>query len=890
MNKPLHLNLRERIGLLLPEVAERDRLLKLIDYEPDAAIGRLRTLVENLVFSICDSEGIKIKEDLVDAIGVLGCDDKSPDGEKCRKRRQEATGSAGPILNGRHNSYLQELRKLGNTAIHPWDPKAGKPREITWSQTDVEVAVNQFLGVLEWWNVEYGKGRKLRSIYENVPGQHPHLGIERLDDLFGREEDIRKVRDLLSSNSGRLVTLRGSGGVGKTRLAQAVAWDAMPEYGDQVAFVALDQTDSARLLADPGYLASEVGEKLGLKPPCQREALVGFLYPRRFLLILDNCEHVVDACADLVRYLVSQCPLLRILATSRRPLYLGSIEQVWTVPSLPYPDPDRLPSDRGRQLAWLRGYPSVDLFEKHAGRRTGDFDLGGEDPRTVARICKALDGIPLALELAASRVADVGLGEIAEQLERILDLLETKDRDRPPRALAVRATIGWSYNLLRSEEHRKLLARMAVFRGGCSLKAVKAVCRLDGTDEAALQSSLRELVDDALVVLERKEGRYRQLETIRQFGWEKVQESGEADPLRGRHLDYYLTLAEEAEPYLMTGGEEASLARLIREHENVRSALEFGLGSAHRREAALHLAAVLPRFWTQRGYLSEGKKFLESALDLLGPPHGEGSGQADQGKAAPSLRARLLFGAGLVAWYRMDRPGVKKYFEECLDICRRINDPRGQADSLNYFGNLACDEGDFAAARQFHEKALEIYTTLKDDNDIAGSLHNLGEAALYDGDPEKARLLVEEGLRLLDNDRMKQSWRANCAELLGTIALERGDATAARAYHEKALQIRRRTDEDVNIPYSIEGYAAIAAHEGDLDRAARLYGAAASLRDRFECPLPPVQQERLDRKVGTLRERMGEAGFEAARSSGYSLTYEEAVECALPGRMPPPIS
>ena len=454
----------------------------------------------------------------------------------------------------------------------------------------------------------------------------------QLTSFIGREREIDEVKHLLTTT--RLLTLTGAGGCGKTRLALQVAADAPGVYPDGVWLGELAALSDPALV--PHAVASAVGAR-EIPGSTVTESLVGYLRTRTLLLVLDNCEHVVGAAAELVDALLRSCPGVRILATSREPL--GSAgETTWRVPSLAVPPHSAVGE---LDLEHLTQYETVQLFIDRALAALPGFVVTSQNAAALAEICRRLDGIPLAIELAAARVRAFSVDQIAARLDDRFRLLTAGQRTAMPRQQTLRATVDWSYMLL-SDPERALLRRLSVFAGGWAFEAAEAVAAGDGIHTYAVLDLLPQLVDKSLVIAEEQRGavRYRLLETIRQYARDRLQEAGEAERTRDRHLTYFLQLAEEAEPKLRGSEDRLFLVRLEEEHANLRLALEWGLTPSARGDAALRLSGALTWFWWLRSYHDEGRRWLARALAATpGPVGAAHEGASRRGMAgAPSAQ------------------------------------------------------------------------------------------------------------------------------------------------------------------------------------------------------------------------------------------------------------
>ena len=521
------------------------------------------------------------------------------------------------------------------------------------------------------------------------------------------------------------------------------------------------------------------------------------LRPKRLLLVLDNCEHLVAACAALADSLLLTCPGLRILATSREALNIPG-EIVWQVPSLT--SPDALPASGGPPLGHLARYEAVRLFVDRAVGARSTFTVTPQSAPAVAQICHRLDGIPLALELAAARVKALSVEQIAARLDDRFRLLTGGHRTALPRHQTLRATVDWSYALL-SEPERTLFNRLSVFAGGWTLEAAEAICAGEGIEAGEVFELLAQLVDKSLVLAEERSGevRYRLLETIRQYGAEKLRQAGEEVVQRERHRDWYLRLAEQAEPKLKGPEQAAWLNRLAIEHDNLRAALEWGRlealagsepapslsigqalersagtehGGAEAGQAGLRLVGALWWFWRLRGYLSEGRKWLAEAL-----------ARAPERTVA---RAKALHGAGWLAFVQGDFPAARHLLEESLAVAREVGYRQDIASCLSNLGFLALAQGDQAAAHALYQEGVVVAREVGDGWGLGWALLRAGNAALDEDDNAAARALLEESLAVR-RELGDQQGSALSLLFLGLTAFRQGDHAAARALYQESL-------------------------------------------------------------------------------------------------------
>ncbi|SRR5579884_626936 len=487
---------------------------------------------------------------------------------------------------------------------------------------------------------------------------HRHNLPVQLSSFIGREKQIVEVQALLAR--ARLLTLTGSGGTGKSRLSLQVAADLVETYRDGVWLVELAAVSDAALVVQAVASVVNVREEPG-KPLLQ--SLVEGLRGKQLLLVLDNCEHVLEAAASLAEGVLKQCPEVKILASSREGLGLSG-EQTYRVPSL------GLPPDPGQRrtvgLEDVIGSESVRLFAERAALVRPDFTLTPGNAPTLARLCHRLDGIPLALELAAARVRALPVEQIEARLQDRFRLLTGGSRTALPRQQTLRALIDWSYDLL-SETERTLLRRLSVFMGGWTLEAAEAICAGEGIEEWEVLDLLTSLVDKSLVVYEGPEPstRYRLLETIRQYARDRLYEAGDGALYRDRHRDWFLSLAEQAEPQLQGPEQALWLERLETEHDNLRAALEWSLAADGSAEAGLRLVGALWRFWEMRGYLTEGRAHLADALSHA------------QTQERTQERARALTGAGNLAWHQSDYEAARTLHEQSLAIYQALGNTKG---------------------------------------------------------------------------------------------------------------------------------------------------------------------------------------------------------------------
>ena len=745
------------------------------------------------------------------------------------------------------------------------------------------------------WQVGASTFPPLRSLslYDNnLPQQ--------LTSFVGRTRELAEIKSQLERS--RLLTLTGSGGTGKTRLSLQVVAEVLEQFPGGVWLVELAP------LTDPNLVPQLVAHVLNVNEvPGEplTKTLVAALKERQLLLVLDNGEHVLDACAKLVDSLMRDCPKVRILLSSREPLGIAG-ESTYRVPSL------SLPSRKAEYTPeTLIQFEAVNLFVERAILIKPDFTITKNNVTTLVQVCHQLDGIPLAIELAAARIRSMPIEQLATRLEDRFRILTGGSRTALPRQQTLRALIDWSYDLL-EENQKALLCRLSVFVGGCTLESVEAVCCGEGIDSWEVLELLTALCDKSLVVYEEVEGeaRYRLLETIRQYARDRLLERGASEGFRDQHLAYYLALVEEAELHLRGAKQKVWLDRLDRERDNLRAALEWSITSSRGIESALRFSSAVWLFWLTRGYLTEGWELLARVRALRTLTAGDAA-----------LRARVLGGAGSLAYALCDYVSAKALYEESLAIRREVNDRVGIANAL---GNLAMVLLRFSdtipAAKALYEESIAIRRELGDRAGIASSLEGLANLAAWQGDFTEARVMLEEVLPFL-REIGHLGGIASSLNNLGMIAYAQYDFSSSRALHEESLALRRELGDRGGLSLSLGNLGDVAVAEGNYtsaralfdeslaircdlgDRrgifmllygyaalataleapltAARLWGAAQELFEEFGASLPTYKRERYLQPVALVRTTLGDATFDAAWTEGRALTMEQAIELAL---------
>jgi predicted ATPase/class 3 adenylate cyclase len=633
---------------------------------------------------------------------------------------------------------------------------------------------------------DFPRLRSLQAFAHNLPVQ--------LTSFVGREGELAEVRSLL--DGVRLLTLTGAGGTGKTRLALQVAGDLVDGFADGVWFVPL------AALPDPSLIAENVLSALGLReepgrPPV--DTLTESLAPNRTLVILDNCEHLVDACAHLAEGLLRACPDLRLLATSREPLQCEG-EVLWRVPSLAVPDAG---SRRKWRVEELVQHEAVRLFVDRATAANPRFAVNADNARDIAEVCWRLDGIPLALELAAARVRTHTVREIAARLDDRFALLTGGRRTALPRHRTLWAAVDWSYQLLTKAE-RRLFERLSVFAGSFDLAGAKAVGVGQNVSRREVRTLMTELVSKSLVAREGEQGhaRHRLLESLRAYGGERLEERGEVAEIRGRHLQYVGALVERSRTELYGPSQLEWLTRLETEHDNLRGAL--GWGVQHDVRSAAPLAASLVRFWDARCHWTEGREWLAQCL--------KGAGDA-----LAALQADLLAGAALLAFRQGDHDEADSLAEAGLRLSRDAAHPQGAAGALNTLGMIAQRRGDYATARAHHETGLALRREAGDEAGAARTLVNLGLLADEQGDIATARRHFEDGLALSRKLGDRSAIAVAINNLANVVAREGDRVRAARLYQE-SLAAHREVGDARAVAAVLSNLGLLAQDEGDLAR------------------------------------------------------------------------
>ncbi len=717
--------------------------------------------------------------------------------------------------------------------------------------------------------------------------------------FVGREKEIAAAKDLLLRQDVRLVTVTGPGGIGKTRLAVQVASGLLEIFPGGTHFVPLAP------ISDPALIPSMVIQTLGIRGASGQSPLEilkkHLLDSRRapMLLLLDNFEHVL-AAAPVLAELLATSPHLKILVTSRAALHVYG-EHEFPVPPLAVPDSRLMPS-----LTVLSQYPAVALFVQRAAAVKPDFVLNRENAHAVTEICAQLDGLPLAIELAAARIKVLSLSSICTRLASRMQLLTGGARDLPQRQQTLRSAIDWSYDLLTPAE-QKLFRRLSVFVRGCTLEGAEAVCDTKGDLNLDLLDGMASMVDKSLLQQfgqANGESRFVMLETIREYCREKLERSGEQVATKRAHAAYCLVLAEEVTTDQSAAEGSEWLERFTLDHDNFRAALQW-LTETEDAEWGLRLGAALFRFWEIREFFAEGRDTLGKVLKM------------PAAAARTKLRARALFSAGVLAIEQGDYTSGTTFVSESLAIARELHDNHGVAVSVNALAVLARDQDDLTLAHSMFEEGLMLWREVGDQKAVARSLSNLASVVKLQGDYPRAYSLYAECLSIFRElgDRTGVAWSLNSQgdvardqrdfaaaqtlyekslaifhELndrwgiagslsdLGNIAREQRDCHTAHSFYRESLKIFQELEHKRGIARLLEGFACSAAAQLQAERSLRLAGAAAALRQNIGTPLTPGEQAKLEAILDPVRQSLTNTAGTTAWLDGWAMPVEKAIE------------
>jgi predicted ATPase len=697
--------------------------------------------------------------------------------------------------------------------------------------------------------------RSLESVPNNLPVQ--------LTTFVGRERELAEVKRLLGST--RLLTLTGSGGTGKTRLSLQVGAEMLDQFHDGVWFVEFATIEDGALVIET------VAATLDLRQEADRSlvtTLTGFLRSRNLLLIFDNCEHVVSACAHLAETLLRSCPHLRVLASSREPLGIAG-ETAWPLPPLSLPNHWRDIGDGPDALERLSEYEAVRLFIDRATLARPNFQARADNISTIAQICWRLDGIALAIELAAARIRVLTLQQIVERLDDRFHLLTTGSRTAVPRQQTLRSLIDWSHDLL-SEPERVLLRRLAVFARGRTLEAIEAVCSGGIVEPWQTMDLLTQLVDKSLVYVEKSpygDSRYYILESIWDYANEKLVAAGEADDLRRRHLDYFLAYSEKVGPYLRGPHQKEWLEKTELEDRNLRFSVEASLELPGEVTKGLRIIAAMQRFVEVRGLFKEAR---ENYTKLLAHP---------DAATRDVIRARAVVAAGRLAWIADDMPATLALHTEALGLFREFGDNLGVAQALADLGFYALEARDLPRAEALLDEAGALAEPLGDARLTAHIQHIRGVIAAAKGDFTQAFALEDQGLALYQ--QIGDLWQSIIlAWNVGVNATILGRFTEARTHLTQCLRVGLDLGNGWGASYPLEALATLAVAEHQYERAGQLFGAGEAQRSRSGL-VPQAADHPALRAVLTAATDFHGPAVEKARNEGRLLGLKAATALAL---------
>jgi len=829
----------------------------------------------------------------------------------------ESIVAADPLREEAHRALMRIYARKGNGALALRQYQLLRARLEQELGVEPDAATRQLADALR-------TGQDTPVVASNLPLP--------LTSFIGRNADTTAIQGLL--RQARLVTLTGPGGAGKTRLALHCA-HAAARIG-RVYWIEL------AALTDPALLPNVVASGLNIQEQGAdsiQNRILRALREAPTLLVLDNCEHLLDAAAEFAKYFLRQCPQLEILATSREPLRVAG-ERLWQVTPLEYP-----PALDAQQLAALSKFDAVRLFVERAQAVVSSFALAAENAHAIENLCRRLDGLPLALELAAARVNILSVQQIAAGLDDALRLLVVGERTQLPRHQTMRAAIDWSYALL-SDAEAKLWRRLAVFAGDFSLEAAQAVCATD--DAARVLDILSALVSKSMAQAKpwQQEMRYSLLEVMRQYALEKLDAAGEIALLRAKHGAYYLAFAERANRELMGAGQVEWVLRLSADMDNLRAALEWARKDLATKDALARFGAALWRFWYARGWLSEGQRWLESALentradaatraqglvglgamtwaqgdftrasyfcdaarelaqrvnDLSGVAWAElilgmiaqwrgAFAEAEQWELS-GLRhfeingdafgkAMSFYVLGVTAHTRGDLPRAREFFAASLDAHRALNNPWGIAMPLYALGVIAQGDGDAAMAEKFFQESYALFGAIDSHLGLGLNANNLGLLGIEAGELERAADWLNESLRhfekMGDYSGIVRAQRGQAR-----LALRQGDVARAYELAHRSLRVCAPLGDQVGLAEALESCAEVAAAQGAFARAVLYASAAARLRTQLGAPLFPADAVRHEKMLRHAREQLGEAEFERAWSEGQMLGLDEMIKRAL---------
>jgi non-specific serine/threonine protein kinase len=692
-----------------------------------------------------------------------------------------------------------------------------------------------------------GEPNRVSKPKHNLPYQ--------LTSFIGREQEIAQLQELLMAN--RLVTLIGSGGAGKTRLAIEVASRLVDDFPDGVWLVELASLSDPSLLPQAVARALEVKEQPG---ESVSESVSGWLASKSLLLVLDNAEHVLEGCARIVGHVLSRNNNVTVLTASRERLGMTG-ELTYRVPSLTVPGTDELLSPE-----IVSSYEGVRLFIDRATLLRPRFHVTSENAAAVASICARLDGMPLAIELAAPRLSAMSVEELSERLDQRFALLTEGSRTALPRHRTLRSMLDWGYDLL-TEREQAMLRRVSVFAGGWTLAAAEQVCAGNGIEVSGVVEHLASLVDKSLVSTDEQAGatRYRMLETVRQYASDRLRDCGEERQWRGLHLACFVALGVEFNKEVMGTKQQAWLARIASDHDNLRAALAWSTQASSLE--GLQLAVALDAFWRIRGFLAEGREWFTRLLDAV---------PID---IRTRLRARGLYAAGLFATLQGDYAAGKGLLQESLIIFREVDDPRNVAYTLDSLAYLAIEAGEYPEGEARAREAVDLLRARSSREGLCFSLIHLAIAVRWRGDWTAAHELYEQSLAIARD--VGTPWEIGTAlREMGLAECDEGQFDLALKHLAEAMTILHGLGDRPGVIESLEGVASLAAATAAPRRAVRLWGAADALQQEMGGTRSINQTIIYERQVKPVRAILTTEAFDQSWDEGRTMSLDDAVRYA----------
>lgn len=748
----------------------------------------------------------------------------------------------------RMKSVLTDLRRVKQRLDYEEIERSLAPEDVKKQSEQIE----QNTEIFDNQSSDPGESVSIPSSTASAEIPPPNNLATELSTMIGREEELKEIEGLLDQSGIRLLTITGVGGTGKTRLAQAVAHQALNEFNDGVYFISLAAINSAELVVPIIAQTLGVREESGKSLETRLEE---FLSERKLLIVLDNFEQIAKAAPD-IGGLLSGSKNLKILVTSRVRLQLR-FEHEFPLATL------AIPPDKSLTAEEIKQYPAVELFVERAKAVKPFFELTEENARSIAEICQRLDGLPLAIELAAVRIKLLTPRAILTRLSESLKILTGGARDLPERQQTMRGAIQWSYDLL-DEEEQTLLDRFAVFAGGFSFEAAEEIAGAKADLRIDIFDGIASLVDKSLLVQREQadgEPRFRMLEVIREFAIEQLVRNDALELMKRLHAGYYVTLLENVEPKLMGAETRRWHEFLDDENDNARLALEWSL--ENEPEVALRIAVAISNFWIGRGYLTEGSQWLRAALDR-------------NRDLNPKLRAKALLGLGSFSWRQGDLQAANLFYDESLRLSRDIGDEQLIARSITSFATLNSLQGKIAEARNFAHEALSIARELEDKGWISVPLNTLGEIARSEEEYESAHRYYKAAYDIAKEEGYKFPISNYAFNLAATACLQE-DYQSARSYAFETLKGSVELGHKSFIGGALDIFAALAVKDGEPEKSAQLRGAAHAIYEEINLKPDRVDQNFIDRYESEARAVIGDEAYDAAFREGRKMGIEEAI-------------